>query len=282
MYAIAGVSGNTGSVVANTLLAAGKPVRVIVRDAAKGEPWKAKGAEVAVASLDDRAALAAALKGTQGAYLLIPPGGFGETNIPANRAKTTQAILGAVADARPAHVVMLSSIGAQHDAGTGPIKHLKPLEDGLRASGVPATFLRAGFFMENWAGMAAGAIQSGTLYYALAQRIPQVATPDIGKVAARLLVEGPPKQSRVVNLAGPADLDLQDTAAALSKVAGKPIAAVSVPPSAMVDALVGMGASREIAEIYGEMSEGMAKLVWEGEPERGSITLEQRLGQLLA
>ena len=94
MYAIAGVSGNTGSVVANTLLAAGKPVRVIVRDAAKGEPWKAKGAEVAVASLDDRAALAAALKGTQGAYLLIPPGGFGETNIPANRAKTTQAILG--------------------------------------------------------------------------------------------------------------------------------------------------------------------------------------------
>ena len=50
----------------------------------------------------------------------------------------------------------------------------------------------------------------------------------------------------------------------------------------MVDALVGMGASREIAEIYGEMSEGMAKLVWEGEPERGSITLEQRLGQLLA
>ena len=284
MYAIAGVSGNTGSVVAATLLAAGKPVRVIVRDAAKGAPWKAKGAEVAVASLDDRAALAAALKGVAGAYLLIPPNGLGETNIAANRERTTRAILGAVIDARPAHVVLLSSIGAELADGTGPIKYLKPLEDGLRVSGVPSTFLRAGFFMENWAHVAAGALESGTLYYALARRIPQVATPDVGKVAARLLVEGPPSSPRVVNLAGPEVLDLADAAAAFAKVTNKPIAAVSIPPAAMADALVGMGASRELAELYGEMSAAMnaGKLVWEGEPERGSITLEQRLGQLLA
>ncbi|HSK05858.1 MAG TPA: NAD(P)H-binding protein, partial [Kofleriaceae bacterium] len=70
MYVIAGVSGNTGSVAADTLLAANKPVRVIVRDAAKGEPWKAKGAEVAIASFEDRAALARALAGATGAYLL--------------------------------------------------------------------------------------------------------------------------------------------------------------------------------------------------------------------
>ena len=290
MYAIAGVSGHTGSVVANTLLAAGKSVRVIVRDAAKGEVWKRKGADVAIASLDDRAALAAALKGAEGAYLLIPPNGFTETNIPANRARTTQAILGAVQDARPGHVVFLSSNGAQHAKGTGPIQYLKPLEDGLRASGVPTTILRAAFFMENWAAVAQGAVQSGTLYYALSTRISQVATTDIGKTAARLLVEGggkiegAPKQPRIVNLAGPADLTLEDVAAALSKVAGKPIAAVTVPPSAMVESLVGMGASRELAELYGEMAAAMkdGKIEWEGEPIRGSITLEQRLRELLA
>jgi uncharacterized protein YbjT (DUF2867 family) len=290
MYAIAGVSGHTGSVVANTLLAAGKSVRVIVRDAAKGEVWKRKGADVAIASLDDRAALAAALKGAEGAYLLIPPNGFTETNIPANRARTTQAILGAVQDARPGHVVFLSSNGAQHAKGTGPIQYLKPLEDGLRASGVPTTILRAAFFMENWAAVAQGAVQSGTLYYALSTRISQVATTDIGKTAARLLVEGggkiegAPKQPRIVNLAGPADLTLEEVAAALSKVAGKPIAAVTVPPSAMVESLVGMGASRELAELYGEMAAAMkdGKIEWEGEPIRGSITLEQRLRELLA
>jgi len=290
MYAIAGVSGHTGSVVANTLLAAGKSVRVIVRDAAKGEVWKRKGADVAIASLDDRAALAAALKGAEGAYLLIPPNGFTETNIPANRARTTQAILGAVQDARPGHVVFLSSNGAQHAKGTGPIQYLKPLEDGLRASGVPTTILRAAFFMENWAAVAQGAVQSGTLYYALSTRISQVATTDIGKTAARLLVEGggkiegAPNQPRIVNLAGPADLTLEEVAAALSKVAGKPIAAVTVPPSAMVESLVGMGASRELAELYGEMAAAMkdGKIEWEGEPIRGSITLEQRLRELLA
>src|SRR6185295_17669043 len=81
MYVIAGVSGNTGSVVANTLLADKQPVRVIVRDAAKGEPWKAKGAEVVVASLDDRASLARALTGATGAYLLLPPSAWNATNI---------------------------------------------------------------------------------------------------------------------------------------------------------------------------------------------------------
>lgn len=61
MYVIAGVSGNTGSVVAPTLLAAKQPVRVLVRDAAKGEPWRAQGAEVVVADIADQAALTRAL-----------------------------------------------------------------------------------------------------------------------------------------------------------------------------------------------------------------------------
>lgn len=38
MFVISGVSGNTGSIVADALLEQGKKVRVIVRDAKKGEP----------------------------------------------------------------------------------------------------------------------------------------------------------------------------------------------------------------------------------------------------
>ncbi|HWL85044.1 MAG TPA: NmrA family NAD(P)-binding protein, partial [Polyangiaceae bacterium] len=70
MFVIAGVTGNTGSVVAETLLARGEMVRVIVREAAKGASFAARGAEVAVASLDDSAALSKALAGAKGAYLL--------------------------------------------------------------------------------------------------------------------------------------------------------------------------------------------------------------------
>ena len=44
MYVVAGVSGHTGKVAAETLLAQGKSVRVLVRDPAKGEPWRARRA----------------------------------------------------------------------------------------------------------------------------------------------------------------------------------------------------------------------------------------------
>ena len=53
MILVAGVTGNTGSKVADLLLAKGEQIRVVVRDEAKGAAWKAKGAEVAVGSLAD-------------------------------------------------------------------------------------------------------------------------------------------------------------------------------------------------------------------------------------
>jgi uncharacterized protein YbjT (DUF2867 family) len=203
MYVIAGVSGNTGSVVATTLLAAGKTIRVIVRDAAKAEPWRARGAEVAIADIDDQAALTRALTGATGAYLLLPPPGWTQTGIAADRKAKTQSLLGAVRAAKPGHVVLLSSVGAELPDGTGPIKYIHAVEQGLRDAGVPATFLRAASFMENWGAMLQGAIAGGALYFGAADglRYGQVATEDIGKTAAQLLLEGP-RGVRVVELTG--------------------------------------------------------------------------------
>ncbi|HSJ98246.1 MAG TPA: NmrA family NAD(P)-binding protein, partial [Myxococcota bacterium] len=210
-----------------------------------------------------------------------------ETDIEGNRTQLSAAILGAVADARPGHVVLLSSIGANHPSGTGPIQFIHPIENGLRETGIPSTFLRAGFFMENWAAMAQGAIDAGTLYYGMRTdaKLPQVATPDIGRTAARLLLDGAPAGGvRIVQLAGPADLTLQETADVLGKIAGKPITAVTVPREATVGAFLGMGASRAIGEMYAELTIAFndGQLVWEpGEVVRGTVTLEQRLRELL-
>jgi uncharacterized protein YbjT (DUF2867 family) len=73
MFVVFGATGNTGSVAASTLLAQGKSVRVLVHSTAKAEAWKAKGAEATVADLEDRVALERALKGAEGAYVLLPP-----------------------------------------------------------------------------------------------------------------------------------------------------------------------------------------------------------------
>jgi uncharacterized protein YbjT (DUF2867 family) len=286
MYVIAGVSGNTGSIVASQLIAAGKPVRVIVRDAAKGEPWRAKGAEVAVADLEDAAALTRALTGATAAYLLLPPPAWGQVGVAAERARKIAALTAAVKAARPGHVVHLSSIGAELADGTGPIKYLHALEVAWRDVPVPTTFLRAGAFIENWAAVLPAAVASGQLYYGLTAgaAFPQVAVEDIGQLAARLVLEGPPAASpRIVELAGPAETSLDDVAAAASRAAGKPVRAITVPIAAMVDAIVGQGASRELAEAFGEMAGAInaGKLAFHGAPVRGKVTLDQRVRSLV-
>src|ERR1700733_11448616 len=95
MFAVAGVSGHTGKVVAEALLAQNKPVRVIVRDAAKGEAWKKRGAEVAVADLDDADGLTKAPPGARPAYLLIPPM-MSSTNVRGDNARKVAAFATAV------------------------------------------------------------------------------------------------------------------------------------------------------------------------------------------
>ena len=59
IFVVLGATGNTGSVVADTLLSRKQPVRIVVRSADKGAAWKAKGAEIAVASLDEVSSLSA-------------------------------------------------------------------------------------------------------------------------------------------------------------------------------------------------------------------------------
>ena len=124
MYVIAGVSGNTGSIVATALLDQGKKVRVIVRDAKKGAGWKARGAEVAVAAAEDEEALTKALEGAAGAYLISPPD-VASSDFIAARRETVEILARAVERSKVAHVVFLSSVGAQLAAGTGMVRTVR-------------------------------------------------------------------------------------------------------------------------------------------------------------
>jgi uncharacterized protein YbjT (DUF2867 family) len=142
MYVVAGVTGNTGKVVAETLLAQKKPVRALVRDEAKGAEWKKRGAEVVVAQLDDAAALGRAFAGATGAYLLLPAE-MRSTDMRADGAKRMRAIVQAIESSGVAHVVFLSAIGAQHASGTGPVGPLHDAEVALSRVKAAVTSVRA-------------------------------------------------------------------------------------------------------------------------------------------
>jgi NAD(P)H dehydrogenase (quinone) len=284
MYAVAGVSGNTGRVVAETLLERGAPVRVVVRDADKGAEWAARGAEVALADLADEAALTAALRGASGFYTLIPPQ-LGAADPVAAGGAVGQGIARAAEAAGVAHVVLLSSVGAQHAKGTGPIAALHRAEAALRAGAPGLTALRASYFLENWGAVLQVAATDGVLpsFIALGTEVPTVSVVDIGRVGAELLLEGP-RGDRVVELAGPTDPTPAQVAEALSALLGRPVQAVASPPAAAEPAFESFGMARPFAALYRELYEGIASglVAWEHGPDRrGAVGVAEGLSRLL-
>jgi uncharacterized protein YbjT (DUF2867 family) len=284
MYVVAGITGNTGSVVASSLLERKLPVRVVARNPAKAEAWKARGAEVVIAELADQAALTAALRGATGAYLLVPPRLGSAAPLQENRALIAS-LAGAVTAAKVPHVVLLSSVGAQHPGGTGPIVSAHDAEKAL-ARVTDLTAVRAAYFMENWFS-SLGMLAQGVLptFAAPDKAFPQVATADIGRTAAAALLEGPHGQTRI-ELSGPREYSPNDVAGILTELTGKPVTASFAPLEAIVPTLTGFGISPQVAELFRELYQGLASglIDWTGTGRtvRGSVPLADVLRPALA
>jgi uncharacterized protein YbjT (DUF2867 family) len=281
MYVVTGVSGRTGAAAAHSLIEAGEPVRVVVRDAAQGAAWAALGAAVAVADLTDIPALTAALSGAHGAYLLIPPGYTAADPLARGRA-VADAIAEAVVAARLPKLVGLSSVGADRPDRTGLILVNRALEQILGRTGVPATFLRAAYFMENWGPVAGVAAAQGVLPSLLApldRAIPMVATADIGRVAAEVLREDW-TGTRTIALEGPATYAPNDVAAAFARALGKPVRAIAIPEAGWAEALshgdLSPGAVAGFVELTRGLNDGHIAFASDpaAEPRRGRVTID--------
>jgi uncharacterized protein YbjT (DUF2867 family) len=285
MYAIAGVTGHTGQAVADTLQAGGQPIRVIVRDENKAARWKARGADVAVASLDDEAAVTRALGGATGAYVLLPPDAM-TTDFFGSRASMVEAIGRAAEKAGLPHLVLLSSIGAHVPTGHGPIGALYQAERRFEALGMATTFVRASYFLENYGAALAAAKKDGVLPSFLPAHFTHsvVATTDIGRAAAQALLDGP-RGRRVIELSGPADVTPSDIAAALTELLGRTVTVVEAPLDAVVPTFMSFGLSEHMAAIYREMYASFigGGITWEGRGERirGSIGMKEGLRAML-
>jgi uncharacterized protein YbjT (DUF2867 family) len=284
MFVVLGASGHTGKVVAQTLLRQKKKVRVVLHDAAKGKAWGEAGADVAIADVDDGAALEGAFSGAEGAYLLLPPN-FSSNHVRLDNNRRAQTMAHAIEAAGVPHVVLLSSVGAQQSEGTGPVLALRDAEERFSRARAAVTFIRAAYFMENW-GRSLSAVGAGVLptFLTVDKAIPLVATRDIGTAAARLLSEGG-SGKRVIELAGPREYTPRDVAAAVERIVGRPIDVQQVPEEAMAPALMDAGMNAEWARLFQELTHGLNAdvVVWEGGHPlwRGATDLETLLPPLL-
>ena len=288
MYAVMGITGQVGGAVAASLLAQGKQVRAIVRDTEKAAAWQARGVELAVADYDSSAALADAFRGTEAVFAMLAPN-FAPSPDFREARKSVAALRLAIEAAHPAKAVYLSSIGAQQTHGLGLITSLTMLESEVGQLGIPSAFLRAGWFMENYAGDVQSARYSGEIdSYLQPEDKPfsMVATEDIGTVAARMLLESW-TGNRVLEIAGPRDYTPRDVAAAFAAALGAPIILKTLPRDAWVGQFVAQGTPEDrtigrAAMLDGFNSGWISFGVPGTEPVRGTIELETVLRRLLS
>jgi uncharacterized protein YbjT (DUF2867 family) len=229
MFAVTGITGQVGGVVARLLLAAGHDVRAVVRDPAKGEVWAKQGCEVALADVNDQQALQHAFEGTEGVFVLLPPTFDPTPGFPEAR-KTIATLRAALAAAKPSRVVVLSTIGAQA-AQPNLLNQLQILEQELGTLPMPVAFLRAAWFIENAAWDVAPARDSGivpSFLQPLDKPVPMVATADIGRVAAELLRESWTGR-RIVELEGPQRISPDMIAESFARLLGRDVSMTVVP-----------------------------------------------------
>lgn len=286
MFAIMGVTGQTGGAALAAALAAGHAVRAMVREPARAAALADKGAVLAKANLDDVEALTAAFAGTDAVYVLNPVPHAAEDVFSA-AAKNGAAIAEAIRRAGVPHMVALSSSGAHRAEGTGIVRALHDFERTLRRTVPSLTFIRATEFMENWGSVLSVAAEHGILP---SMRQPldaageTVSALDVGQQAAVELAR-PHAGERIINLKGPAKYSPEDAAQALGEVLGKPVMAVPTPREEWEPGLVAAGLSeshaRELAGLYDAMNAGRAGFEQVGETRRGSVTLKQALAGLL-
>jgi uncharacterized protein YbjT (DUF2867 family) len=229
MFAIMGITGNVGSVVARNLLAAGLPVRAIVRSVVKAQEWAAQGCEIAVADIYNSAALGAAFKGAEAVFVMVPP--VFDPSADFSEARSAAAsIRSALESARPGEVVYLSTIGAQATQRNLLTQHTL-IETALKDLPLPVTFLRPGWFIENAAWDVAPARDKGVVpsfLQPLDKPVPMVATADIGALAAELLRENW-TGTRIVELEGPHRIAPDEIASTFARLLGHPVRTEIVP-----------------------------------------------------
>jgi len=281
MFVVVGATGNTGSAVAETLLDRKQPVRIVVRSAEKGTAWKAKGAEIAVASLDDVPALTETFAGATGVYLLVPPNYGATAWLSEQRARMDRAAE-AVKNSGVGHVVFLSSVGGHLAEGTGPIRAVRYGEQKLGAAAKNLTILRPCYFMENWTPGIGSAKGQGILptFIAPTAKIPMIATKDIGRIGAEQLMAGG-KGRQTIEMAGPEEYSPDQVAAALGQALGKRVSTQHAPLNAVVPTFKSFGFSDEAAKLFEEMyaafSTGAIGYEQPASVIRGRVTLGEAL-----
>lgn len=256
MFFVAGITGQVGGAAARKLLEGGHKVVSLVRDRAKATAWSGKGVELREGSLTDAAALADALQGVEGAFLMQPTPMAVSSSFPEATALNAS-IVEALRRSPPPRLVVLSSVGSEQASGLGNITQTHMLEEALAGVTIPIAIVRAGSLMENFLPSLGRAAETGvfdSFLQPVDRAFPMVATQDVGTEIARLLAAEPWEGRRIVEAGSRRTPN--EVAAAMAKALGREVVAKPIPREYWDATISAMGVPPEKAGNWAEMQDG--------------------------
>ena len=251
MIVITGATGNLGQHVIASLLTSVPAANLIaaVRTPAKAADLAALGVQVRQADYNDGASLDAAFKGAT-KILLISSSEVGQ------RAQQHQNVIDA---AKRAGVSLLAYTSVLR-ADTSPLglaaEHVVT-EAAIRAAGLPYSFLRNGWYLENHTEHLAPVLEHGVVLGAAQDgRFSSAARADYAAAAAAVLTAAQPQA--IYELAGDHGFTLTEYAAEVARQSGKAIVYKDLPQADFKAALVSVGVPEGFADLLADSDAGAA------------------------
>lgn len=238
--AVTGATGQLGQLAIAALKARGAKPVALVRT-----PAKAADLGVEARAFDYTAPDAAALKGVD-TLVLISSNDFND------RAGQHKNVIAAAKAAGVGRIVYTSILKGD----TSPMKLLPAdhiaTEAALKASGIPATVLRNGWYSENYTGSLGAALQHGAIIGSAGNgRISSAARKDFAEAIAVTALDNT-HAGKTYELAGDDSYTLSDLAAEVARQSGKPVAFVNLPEADYAKALEGFGLPAGFAAVLAE------------------------------
>jgi uncharacterized protein YbjT (DUF2867 family) len=220
VVAVTGPTGNVGAEVVRHLRAAGAPVRALSRDPDEARRRLGGGGDHVRLVFGDAATYPEAFRGVEALFLMRPP----------QIADVDRRIHPAIDAARVAGVRRIAFLSLQGVERNPLVPHHR-IERHLQRAGVPATYLRPSFFMQNLSTTHRDEIRSeGALFVPAGRgRTSFVDARDVAEVAAKVLLE-PGHEGRAYELTGREAPTYDEVAALMTEVLGRSIAYADPSP----------------------------------------------------
>ena len=226
---VIGATGHVGRPVAERLRTDGRQVRLLVRDTARARRLLGDGFDFVPGSIEDAAAVAAAMRGVDGVHVSVTGGTVAEM-----MTAEADGMRVVAAEAARAGVGLLSYVSGnlvREEYGPKLPEHRAKIiaEDALKASGVPYVIFRPTYFMENLTRHIQGrrAITIGH-----PQPLHMIAAADFGSMVSRAF-DTPAVHNRELVVHGPEPLTIQQALACYRDLVRPDLGCITVPVSVM-------------------------------------------------